>query len=80
MKYKETTFKEFYQCQVGVLRLKLAFKPEAGPRQKKDGFKLSFGPVLQHSRGNIDAMTRGRPGAILQLVCQPLVREVISEI
>ena len=32
MKYKETTFKEFYQCPVGVLRLKLAFKPEAGPR------------------------------------------------
>ena len=46
-----------------MLRLKLAFKPEAGPRQKKDGFKVSFGPVLQHSRGNIDAMTRGRPGA-----------------
>ena len=34
MKYKETTFKEFYQCPVGVLRLKLAFKPEAGPRHE----------------------------------------------
>jgi len=32
MKVKEITLMKFYECPVGVLRLMLAFKPEAGPR------------------------------------------------